>query len=160
MANKLKSANRPNGTKTGMTSELDFQLPQLRILPEPILRSFRELAEASATPAMATLQGLTAAGKNLTDAVQENCVTATESLEEYSLAAIELARNNIRFAFDVASGPRDRKSISDVMSVSHVQTKRQFDALVAMQAGLWRLASELTTRTISPLLEVANTDDR
>lgn len=160
----VKSASRPNGTKIGKGSNLDSELPQLQISPDPILqpvlRSFRELAEASATPAIAALQDLTAARKNLTDAVQESCATASESLEEYSFAAIELARNNMRCAFDLASAPGERRSISDVISVSHAQTKRQFDALLAMQTGLWRLACKVSTRTINPLLEVANTRDR
>ena len=155
MHSPLTSQGRRKSTKNGMTSNLDEPFAQVPLLPEPILRSFRELAEASAIPSTAALEGFTAAGKKLADAVQENCATTTRSLGEYSAAAIELASSNMRFAVELAGGAGGR-SISDVISDSTVQTRRQFDALVAMQTGLLKLACDLSMRTINPLLEGLN----
>jgi uncharacterized protein YigE (DUF2233 family) len=108
---------------------------------------------------MAALRSFTEASKNLAEAVHENCATATRSFGDYSVAAIEMTRSNIRFAMDLASGTGG-SSISTLMSVSQEQSKRQLDALLAVQAGFWTLSQDLSTRTISPLLQAVNSAAR
>jgi phasin len=103
-----------------------FDMPKFDMPKVEVPAAFREMAEKSVAQARDGYEKMKAAAEEATDMLEDSYATASKGATEYTLRALEAARDNANAAFDFASELLAVKSLSDVVELTgtHAQAVR------------------------------------
>ncbi len=143
---KYKSAPATSGTPK-------FEMPSFDLPKMEIPTAFREIAEKSVTQAKETYEKMRSAAEEATDVLEDTYATATKGVSDYGLKLIEAARENTNSAFDFATQLMAVKSLSEVVELSTVHTRKQYEAITAQTKELTAIAQKVAVDTAEPMKE-------
>jgi phasin len=143
---KLKGANAP-----AMGRALD--LPNFGMPKMEIPAAFREMAEKSVTQAKETYEKFKTAAEQATDVLEDSYATATKGASDFGLKLIEAARENSNATFDFASRLLAVRSLSEVVELSTMHTRQQYEAMATQSKELAAIAQRVAKDTAEPIKE-------
>ena len=130
-----------------------FEMPNFELPKMEIPAAFREIAEKSVSQAKETYEKMKSAAEEATDVLEDTYATATKGVSDYGLKLIEAARENTNSAFDFATQLMAVKSLSEVVELSTVHTRKQYEAIAAQTKELTAIAQKVAVDTSEPVKE-------
>lgn len=128
-----------------------FEMPKFELPKVEMPAAFREFAERGVAQCKDTYEKMKAAAEEATDVLETTYSTATKGASDYGLKMIEAARFNTNAAFDFAGELITAKSFSEVIELSSVHARKQFEALTQQTKELGALAQKVATETAEPI---------
>jgi phasin len=128
-----------------------FNLPKFELPKMEVPAAFREFAEKSVAQTRDNWEKVKAATDETTELIEGSYNTASKGVVDYGRKLIELSRANTNSAFDYASQLMGAKSLSDVVEISSIHARKQFDALNAQSKELAELVQKVATDTTEPI---------
>ncbi len=133
-----------------------FEIPKFEIPKVEMPAAFREFAERGVAQCKDTYEKMKAAAEEATDVLATDVLettysTATRGASDYGLKVIEAARVNTNAAFDFAGELITAKTLSEVIELSSVHARKQFEAYTEQGKELTALAQKVATDTAEPI---------
>jgi phasin len=128
-----------------------FEIPKFEIPKVEMPAAFREFAERGVAQCKDTYEKMKAAAEEATDVLETTYSTATRGASDYGLKVIEAARVNTNAAFDFAGELITAKTLSEVIELSSVHARKQFEAYTEQGKELTALAQKVATDTAEPI---------
>jgi phasin len=113
-------------------------------------KAFRETAEKGAGHARDTYAKAKVASEEAADLLENSYATVAKGTTDYNLKLIEIARTNIRAAFDYAHELLGVKSASEFFELSTTQMRKQFD-IVSAQNKECAIAQKVASDVAEPI---------
>ncbi len=153
------NANATNGSaeadkKPGFEMSF-FQMPRMAM---PGV--FREIAENGVVRLKENCEKMKAASGEMADVVRETYSTNTKGAADYGAKVIEISSVNTTFAFDFFTNLMGKTSLSEVMTLSTAQARRNFEVASAQNKELWDLAQKVAIETAEPIKKSVATAQR
>lgn len=130
-------------SKLGMPK---FEMPNME-MPE----AFREMAEKGVEHTRDACAKAKLASEEATDLLENTYEAATRRATDYNRKLIDIARTNMRAAFDCVHELLGAKSPSELIELSTAQMRKQFDVASAQNRELWALAQEIATEAVGAI---------
>ena len=128
-----------------------FEMPKFDLPNMEMPEAFREMAEKGVAHAKDACAKAKVASDQAADLLQNTYATVAKGATEYNLKLIEIGRTNTRLAFDYAHELLGVKSLSELVELSTVQMRKQFDIVSAQNKELCALAQEVATEAAEPI---------
>jgi phasin len=128
-----------------------FEMPKFDMPKVEMPAAFREFAERGVAQAKDTYEKMKAVAEEATDVLETTYSTASKGASDYGLKVIEAARVNTNAAFDYAGELLAAKTFSEVIELSSVHARKQFEALTRQSKELSALAQKVATDTAEPI---------
>jgi phasin len=84
-------------------------------------------------------------------ALRETYSTNAKGAADYGIKVIEISSVNTTSAFDFFTDLLSTKSLSEIMTLSAVQARKNFDVASAQNKELWDLAQKAAIETAEPI---------
>lgn len=123
-----------------------FELPQMAT-PEVL----REIAEQSVVRVKENCEKMKTASVEVADVLREIYSTSAKGAADYRTKVMEISSVNTSSAFDFLTDLMATKSLSEIMTLSATQTRKNFDAASVQNKELWDLAQKVATETAEPI---------
>lgn len=117
----------------------------------PIPGFFRGFAEQSVGQVKENCEKIKVASGEVTGNLQEAYACNAKGAADYGAKVIEISSINTQSALDFFTGLMATKSLSDIMSLSVTQSRKNFEAVSAQNKELWDLAQKVATETAEPI---------
>ena len=144
-SNNPTNANVEAGGKRAFEMLL-FELPKMAM---PGI--FLEIAEQSAVRVKENCEKMKAASGEMADVLRETYSTNAKGAADYGIKVIEISSVNTTSAFDFFTNLIGTKSLSEIMTLSAVQARKNFDVASAQNKELWNLAQKAAIETAEPI---------
>src|SRR5271166_5981363 len=141
---------------TGAFEMPKFEMPKFDMPKVEMPAAFREFAERGVAQAKDTYEKMKTAAEEATDVLETTYSTATKGASDYGLKVIEAARVNTNAAFDFAGELITAKTLSEVIELSSVHARKQFEALTEQSKELSALVQKVATETVEPIKSGVN----
>jgi phasin len=128
-----------------------FEMPKFEIPKVEMPAAFREFAERGVAQCKDTYEKMKAAAEEATDVLETTYSTASKGASDYGLKVIEAARVNTNAAFDYAGELLAAKTLSEMIELSSVHARKQFEAFTEQSKELGELAQKVATETAEPI---------
>jgi phasin len=128
-----------------------FEMPKFDIPNIEMPAAFREFAERGVAQAKDNYEKMKAAAEEATDLLETTYSTATKGASDYGLKVIEAARANTNAAFDFAGELLAAKTVSEVVELSSVHARKQFETMTQQSKELSALMQKLASETTEPI---------
>ena len=151
MAEATIANPKPKTSKPGAFEMPKFEMPKFDMPKVEMPAAFREFAERGVAQAKDTYEKMKAAAEEATDVLETTYSTATKGASDFGLKVIEVARANTNAAFDFAGEIMAAKTVSEVVELTSVHTRKQFETLTAQSKELSALAQKVATETAEPM---------
>jgi phasin len=92
-----------------------------------------------------------AASGEMADVLRETYSTNAKGAADYGIKVIEISSVNTTSAFDFFTNLMGTKSLSEIMTLSAVQARKNFDVASAQNKELWDLAQKAAIETAEPI---------
>jgi phasin len=129
----------------------NFEMPKFDVPNMEMPEAFREMTEKGVSHAKDTYAKAKVASEEAADLMQNTYATVAKGATDYNLMLIEIARTNMRAAFDYAHELLGVKSPSEFIELSTAQMRKQFDIVSAQNKQLFALAQEVATDAAEPI---------
>lgn len=140
-----------NEMKAGMDGTNGFQMPFLGFSKMAFSGVFGELAGQGIARAQEGCEKIKAASGEMAEALRETCSSSARSANDYGLKFIEISNANTASAIDFFAHLLGSKSVTDVLSLSAAQARKNFEAASVQNKELWELGQKLTAQTSEPI---------
>jgi phasin len=117
----------------------------------PIPGIFRGLAEQSVGRVKENCEKMKATSGEVTDNIREAYTCNAKGAADYGAKVIEISSINTQSALDFLTDLMATKSLSDIMSLSATQSRKNLEAASAQNKELWELAQRVATETTEPI---------
>src|SRR6202050_1587850 len=128
-----------------------FEMPKFEIPKVEMPAAFREFAERGVAQCKDTYEKMKAAAEEATDVLETTYSTAAKGASDYGLKVIEAARVNTNAAFDYAGELLAAKTLSEMIELSSVHARKQFEAFTEQSKELGERAQKVATETAEPI---------
>ena len=112
---------------------------------------FRGIADQGVVRARDNCERIKAASGEIADILREAYSTNAKGAADYGVKVIEISSVNTTFAFDFFTNLMGTKSLSEIMTLSAVQARKNFDVASAQNKELWDLAQKAAIETAEPI---------
>ncbi len=112
---------------------------------------FRGIAEQGVVRVKENCEKMKAASGEMADLLRESYSTHANGAADYGVKVIEISSNNTTSAFDFLTNLMGSKSLSEIMTLSAAQARKNFDVASAQNKELWDLAQKVMTDTAEPI---------
>jgi phasin len=140
-----------NEVKAGVDGMNGFGMPLLGFSKMAFSGVFGELAEQGIARAQEGCEKIKAASGEMAEALRETCSSNARSAGDYGLKVIEISNANTFSAIDFFANLLGSKSVTDVLSLSAAQVRKNFEAASVQNKELWELGHKLTAQTSEPI---------
>src|SRR5216684_4004593 len=143
---KVEVNTNPPNAKVEANGKQGFDMP-LFAMPG----IFRGIAEQSVVRARDNCEKIKAASGEIADVLRETYSTNAKGAADYGIKVIEISSVNTTSAFDFFTNLMGTKSLSEIMTLSAVQARKNFDVASAQNKELWDLAQKTAIETAEPI---------
>jgi phasin len=112
---------------------------------------FRGIAEQSVARARDNCEKIKSASGEIADILRETYSTNAKGAADYGVKVIEISGVNTNSAFDFLANLMDTKSLSEIIKLSAMQSRKSFEAASAQNRELWELAQKVATEAAEPI---------
>jgi phasin len=92
-----------------------------------------------------------AASEEVADGLRETYSTNAKGATDYGAKVIEISGVNTNSAFDFLTNLLDTKSLSEIINLSAMQSRKNFELASAQNRELWELVQKVATETTEPI---------
>jgi phasin len=139
------NANDQAGEKRVFDTPL-FELPKMAV---PGV--FRGIAEHSVVRVKENCDKMKAASGEMADVLRETYSTNAKGAADYGVKVIEISNVNATSAFDFFASLMGTKSLSEIMALSAVQARKNFEVASVQNKELWDLAQKAAREAAEPI---------
>jgi phasin len=144
-----------NADPTNASVEADkkrgFEMPLFQLPKMAMPGAFREIAEHGVVRVKENCEKMKAASEEMADVLRETCSSNAKGAADYGGKLIEISNANTTSALDFFTNLMGTKSLSEIMTLSAAQARRNFDVASAQNRELWDLAQKVATETAEPI---------
>ena len=112
---------------------------------------FGGIAEQNVVRARESYEKMKAASGEMVDVVRETYSTSAKGAADYGSKIIEISDANTKATFDFLTNLAGIKSLSEIISLSTSQSRKNIEAVSAQNRELWALAQKVATETAEPI---------
>jgi phasin len=91
------------------------------------------------------------ASGEIADILRETYSTNAKGTADYGAKVIEISGVNTNSAFDFFTDLVEAKSLSEIMKLSALQSRKNVEAVSAQNRELWELAQKVAAETAEPI---------
>lgn len=142
----VKVEGNANSSKINGSANLGFDIP-LFAIPNV----FRGFAEQGADRAKETCQKVKAASGEIAEVLSEAYSANAKGVAEYGAKVIEVSRENTNTALEFMTDLMDTKSLSEALSLSAAQSRKNLEIASARNRELWEFAQKVATESAEPI---------
>jgi len=143
---KVEVNNPPPNAKVHANEKQSFDMP-LFAMPG----IFRGIAEQRVVRARDSCEKMKAASEEIADILRETYSTNAKGAADYGAKVMEISGVNTNSAFDFLTNLMDTKSLSEIMTLSAKQTRKNVEVAAAQNRELWDLVQKVATETAEPI---------
>jgi len=143
---KAEVNNPPPNAKVQANEKQGFDMP-LFAMPG----IFRGITEQSVVRVRENCEKMKAASGEIADILRETYSTNAKGAADYGVKVIEISGVNTTSAFDFFTNLMGTKSLSEIMTLSAAQARKNFDVASAQNKELWDLAQKAAIETAEPI---------
>lgn len=111
----------------------------------------RGFAEQGAVRTRENCEKMKLASAEVAGALRDAVSTQARGAADYSAKVIEISGENANAAFDFLAGLASTKSLSEALSLSAAQGRKNIERASAQNRQLWELAQKVATETAEPI---------
>jgi phasin len=147
-ANSKAEVNNPlpNAKVVQANEKQGFDIPLFAMS-----RMFRGITEQSAVRARENCEKMKGASGEIADILRETYSTNAKGAADYGAKVIEISGVNTNSAFDFFTDLVEAKSLSEIMKLSALQSRKNVEAVSAQNRELWELAQKVAAETAEPI---------
>jgi phasin len=112
---------------------------------------FGGAAEQSVVRAKENYEKMKAASGEMVDIFRETYSTNAKGAADYGSKIIEISGANTKSAFDFLTSLMGTKSLSEIISLSVTQNRKNVEAVSAQNREFWELAQKVAIETAEPI---------
>ncbi len=142
----VKVEENTNSSKVNRSAKLGFDLPLFAI---PGL--FRGFAEQGADRAKENCQKIKATSGEIAEVLREAYSANAKGATDYGAKVIEISRENTNSALQFMADLMDTRSLSEALSLSATQSRKNLEFASAQNSELWKLAQKVATESAEPI---------
>jgi phasin len=142
----VKVEGNANSAKINGRASLGFEIP-LFAIPD-LLRGF---AEQGAVRAKESCQKMKAASGEIAEVLREAYSANAKGTADYGAKVIEISRENTSSALEFMTCLVDTKSLSEALSLSAAQSRKNLEVASAQNRELWEFAQKIATESAEPM---------
>ena len=144
------NTNPPNANDQASEKRV-FDMPLFELPKMAMPGVFRGIAEHSVVRVKENCEKMKAASGEMADVLRETYSTNAKGAADYGAKVIEISSVNTTSAFDFFTNLMGTKSLSEIMTLSAAQARKNFDVASAQNKELWDLAQKATIETAEPI---------
>jgi phasin len=148
---KVEVSTKPPTANVQANEKRGFDMPLFDLSKMAMPGIFRGIAEQSVERARENCEKMTAASGEIADVLREAYSTSAKGAAEYGGKVIEISGANTASAFDFLTNLMGTKSLSEIITLSATQSRKNFDTASAQNKELWDLARKVATETTEPM---------
>lgn len=148
---KVKVNTNPPNTSGEAAEQRGFGLRFFELPKMAMPGVFREIAEQGVVRVKENCEKMKAASEEMADVLRESYSTHAKGAADYGVKVIEISSVNTTSAFDFLTNLMGTKSLSEIMTLSAAQARKNFDVASAQNKELWDLVQKVTTATAEPI---------
>jgi len=111
----------------------------------------REAAEKGLASVRENYEKLKTSSDQVNAAIENSCTSAAKGVALYNSKVVEALQSNVTATFDYLSALLQAKTPAEVMEISAIQVRKQFEALTGQAKDLSNLAQQVAADTSAPL---------
>jgi phasin len=143
---KVEVNDPPSNTKIHANEKPGFDMPFFAMSG-----LFGGIAEQGVVRARENYEKMKAASGEMVDIFRETYSTNAKGAADYGSKIIEISGANTNSAFDFLTNLMGTKSLSEIITLSTTQSRKNVEAASARNRELWELARKVATETAEPL---------
>src|ERR1700676_71259 len=140
------NTNPPNATVQA-SEKRGFDMPLFELPKMAMPGVFCGIAEHSVERVKENCEKMKTASGEMADVLRETYSTNAKGAADYGIKVIQISSVNTTSAFDFFSNLMGTKSLSEIMTLSAVQARENFDVASAQNKELWDLAQKAAIET-------------
>jgi phasin len=148
---KVEVNTNPPNVNVQASEKRGFDMPLFELFKMAMPGVFRGIAEHSVVRVKENCEKMKAASGEMADVLRETYSTNAKGASDYGIKVIEISNVNTTSAFDFFTNLMGTKSLSEIMTLSAVQARKNFDVASAQNKELWDLAQKSAIETAEPI---------
>jgi len=148
---KVEVNTNPPNANDQASEKRGFDMPLFESPKMAMPGFFRGIAEQSVVRVKEHCEKMKAASGEMADVFRETYSTNAKGAAECGIKVIEISNDNTTSAFDFFTNLMGTKSLSEIMTLSAVQARKNFDVASAQNKELWDLAQKAARETAGPI---------
>jgi len=148
---KVKVNTNPPNANDQASEKGVFDTPLFELPKMAMPGVFRGIAEHSVVRVKENCKKMKAVSGEMADVLRETYSTNAKGAADYGIKVIEISNVNTTSAFDFFTNLMGTKSLSEIMTLSTVQARKNFDVASAQNKELWDLAQKAAIETAEPI---------
>jgi len=148
---KVEAKTNPQNASVQANEKRGLDMPLFELPKMAMPGIFGGIAEQSMVRAKENCEKMKAASGEITDILRETYSTNAKSAADYGVKVIEISGVNTNSAFDFLTDLMGTKSLSEIMSLSATQSRKNFEVASAQNKELWDLVQKVATETAEPI---------
>src|SRR4030081_2847047 len=139
---KAEVNTNPTNANVQPAEKRGFDMPLFELPKMAMPAVFRGIAEHGAVRVKENCEKMKAASGEMAGALRETYSTNAKGAADYGIKVIEISSVNTTFAFDFFTNLMGTKSLSEIMTLSTAQSRKNFEALRSGIMDFWHLILE------------------
>ena len=148
---KVEVNTNPPNANVQASEKRGFDMPLFELLKMAMPGVFRGIADHSVVRVKENCEKMKAASGEMADVLRETYSTNAKGAADYGIKVIEISNVNTTSAFNFFTTLMGTKSLSEIMTLSAVQARKNFDVASAQNKELWDLAQKAARETAEPI---------
>jgi phasin len=148
---KVEVNTNPPNANVQANEKRGFDLPLFELPKIAMPGIFGGFAEQGVVRAREGCEKMKAASGEIAEILRETYSTNANGAADYGAKVIEISAANTNSAFDFLTDLMGTKSLSEIVSLSATQSRKNFEAASAQNKELWGLAQKVATETAEPI---------
>jgi phasin len=144
------NTNAPNANVQA-NGKRDFEIPLFDLPKIAMPEIVRGIVEQSAVRAREHCNKLKATSGEMADVFRETYSTNAKGAADYGAKVIEISGANTHSAFDFLTKLMGTKSVSEIITLSATQSRKNFEAASEQGRELLQLAQKVATEAAEPI---------
>lgn len=143
--------NAPPNGNVQADEKRGFEMPLFELSKMAMPGFFRGIFEQSVVRARENCKKMKVASGEMADVLRETYSSNAKGAADYGVKVIEMSSVNTTSAFDFLTNLMGAKSLSDIMTLSAAQSRKNFDVASAQNKELWELVQKVATEAADPI---------
>jgi phasin len=148
---KVEVNTNPPNANVQASEKRGFEMPLFELPKMAMPGVFLGLAEHGVVRVKENCEKMKAASGEMADVLRETYSTNAKGAADYGMKVIEISGVNTTSAFDFFNNLISTKSLSEIVTLSAVQARKNFDVASAQNKELWDLAQKAAIETAEPI---------
>ena len=148
---KVEVNPNPLNANVQANEKRGFDMPLFELSKMAVPGLFRGIAEQNVVRARENCEKMRAASGEMAHVLRETYSTNAKGAADYGVKVIEISGVNTTSAFDFFTNLMGTKSLSEIMTLSAAQARKNFDVASAQNKELWDLAQKAAIETAEPI---------